>query len=147
MNSIQLSGFLGSDPETKYFESGSSVTEFSLGVHDFINGEKVTHWFQCKCWGENGQKFAEKFRKSSGAEVTGKVIQEHWGEGENKRSKHTVTVFNWSFPPNKKPEGESQGEDKAEVKRTFASKAEYDAWKAQQDAQQPAAAGNVKAPF
>lgn len=94
INTVVISGNLGADPEIKYFESGNSVTQFSLAVSGFSKGEKTTDWFDCKVWGKPGETIVNYCRKGSKVGITGKLTQEKWQspDGSN-RSKTVVTGF------------------------------------------------------
>lgn len=56
MNQIILIGRLTADPECRYFESGSNVTNFRIVV-DRIKpreGQPQTDYFSCEAWGKLG---------------------------------------------------------------------------------------------
>jgi single-strand DNA-binding protein len=67
---ITLIGNLGSDPEMRYLESGSPVTNFSLATNrKYTKDDKMqkeTIWFRISVWGrtaENCNTFLKKGRK------------------------------------------------------------------------------------
>lgn len=66
-NSLQLIGHLGADPETRFFESGSQVSRFTLYLNERYktNGEtqERTHRFNVEAWGKTAD-FVAKDRKS-----------------------------------------------------------------------------------
>tara|TARA_R110000787_G_scaffold57156_3_gene130797 strand:+ start:3046 stop:3420 length:375 start_codon:yes stop_codon:yes gene_type:complete len=78
MNQVFLIGNLGSDPETKKFESGTSVTELSLAVnrrYKSASGDKAeeTTWFRCKAWGKGGDIIQQYAKKGHKIAVTGRI--------------------------------------------------------------------------
>ena len=92
MNSINLVGRAGRDPEVKFFESGSTVAEVSLAVR----GQKKDEidWFNLKIWGKTAQIAADYVRKGSLIGISGRLTIEKWTDrtsGEE-RSKPVVVV-------------------------------------------------------
>ena len=71
-NSVRLIGHIGTDPETKEFESGKKVSRFSLATNEVYKnakGEKVkdTVWHNLVMWGKTAV-VAEKYLEK-GAEI------------------------------------------------------------------------------
>jgi single-strand DNA-binding protein len=70
LNRVQLIGYLGKDPETRYTPKGSTVTSFSMAVSRRWRGadgesKEATDWFNVEAWGKLGeicQKFLSKGR-------------------------------------------------------------------------------------
>ena len=87
MNQIILIGRLTADPECRYFESGSNVTNFRIAV-DRIKpreGQPQTDYFTCEAWGKLGEIVAEFTRLGHQIAVQGSVhIDSYEKEGETR---------------------------------------------------------------
>lgn len=68
-NLLFFNGYLSSDPEIQYFESGKNKTTFSLPLKHTKEDEPV--WLNCECWGSRGEEIAEKFKKGDEITVAG----------------------------------------------------------------------------
>ncbi|MGA1256069.1 MAG: single-stranded DNA-binding protein [Candidatus Nanopelagicaceae bacterium] len=114
MNSVNLVGRIGQEPEVKYFQSGSVVCEFSLAVSSWNGQEKVTNWIPCKVWGKTAQAVADFARKGEMLGISGEIRQETWTDkttGE-KKSKLVVVAANVDFlSPKPKTEQAQQADE------------------------------------
>ncbi|MCP9889101.1 single-stranded DNA-binding protein [Cyanobium sp. ATX 6A2] len=93
INTITLVGRAGRDPETRFFESGSVVTNLSLAVNR-PSREEEPDWFNLEIWGKQAQVAADYVRKGSLIGVIGRMTSEQWTDrntGE-RRSKPVVKV-------------------------------------------------------
>lgn len=107
MNSVNLTGRLGRDPELKTTNSGKSVTSFSLAVQD---GKDRTYWLPIVAWEKTADFICRYFRKGDGIEITGKVTERKYEDRDgNKRSVVEVVAMNVGFP-----QGKSSAENGAE---------------------------------
>lgn len=88
---IVLNGNLTKDPEIKYFESGKSITNFSIAVNGFKNGEKTVSFYNCKHW--DNEFVCEHYKKGQNITVIGYLKKEIY---ENKKKEvkinHNVIV-------------------------------------------------------
>jgi single-strand DNA-binding protein len=94
INTIALVGRAGRDPEVRYFESGSSVADFTLAVKRPRREEENPDWFNLKVWGKQAEVAADYVRKGSLLGITGSLAEERWTDrasGEE-RSKLVVRV-------------------------------------------------------
>lgn len=72
-------GNVGRDPETRYTQSGASVTSFSVAVSrrwkDKTSGEtkENTNWYNVSCWGAIGDTVVKFVKKGTQIMVTGTV--------------------------------------------------------------------------
>ena len=60
LNRVQLIGYLGKDPETRYTPKGAAVCSFSMAVSRrwrSADGEskEATDWFNVEAWGKLGE--------------------------------------------------------------------------------------------
>lgn len=74
VNSVELLGRLGKDPELRFTPSGSAVCEFSLATDRGGKGDdKVTDWHKVVAW-EKQAEIASKFlKKGSECHVRGEI--------------------------------------------------------------------------
>lgn len=60
LNRVQLIGYLGKDPETRFTPKGSTVTSFTVAVTRRWRGatgesKEATDWFNVEAWGKLGE--------------------------------------------------------------------------------------------
>ena len=85
INRIVLTGNLGQEPDFKYFESGSMMTTFSMGVKRYDTKEKkdVTDWYNVKTF----SKLGEYLKKGIKVAVDGVLQTDTWEkDGEKKKA-------------------------------------------------------------
>jgi single-strand DNA-binding protein len=94
INTITLIGRTGRDPETRFFESGSMVSNLTLAVNRPSRDDEEPDWFTLEIWGKQAQVAADYVRKGSLIGVVGRMTSERWTDrstGEQ-RSKPVVKV-------------------------------------------------------
>jgi len=93
-------GRLGKDPETKYFQSGSSVTTCRIAVNKpgaKRDDGQEPDWFKVEIWGDEGVAMADALKKGDLIDVTGRVKTESWqGQDGEERRQLTVTAEQWA---------------------------------------------------
>jgi single-strand DNA-binding protein len=94
-----IKGNLGKDPETKHFDSGSSVCNFSVAVSDsYLNktGEKVerTEWYNVVVWGKLAEISEKYLAKGDGVLIEGRMQTRSYED--NNGEKKYVTELNAS---------------------------------------------------
>ena len=102
MNSLNVIGRLAADPQTKYFESGSSITEFRIALDkgkDKQGKDLGAVWLSCKAWNKTGILIADYFKKGQMIALQGRLDQEEWEDRNtgDKRSKLLMTVDRLTF--------------------------------------------------
>lgn len=103
LNRITIIGRLTRDPELKYIQSGSAVTNFSIAtnrIYTTTNGDKKEEvsYFDCVAWGKLGEILAEYCQKGRRIAVEGRLQQRRWDDQEgNKRSKVEIIADNIQF--------------------------------------------------
>lgn len=98
VNNCQFTGRLAADPKVKYFDSGSMITEFRIGIRNGQdkNGNPKTVWLNCKAFqGKNelAEYVANNFVKGDLIHIpSGKLDQEEWIDKDTgkKRSGHVL---------------------------------------------------------
>ncbi len=99
INSVQISGNLGRNPEFK--QTGNGLATFSLAVNRFIprgNGQfdKQTSWFKCVAWGPVAEAARDKLAKGCRVMVQGRLEAHNW-TGPNGEVKTGVEIVVQSF--------------------------------------------------
>jgi single-strand DNA-binding protein len=107
VNQIILIGRLGNDPELKYLQSGTAVTNFSLATSEKYkkDGElqEVTTWHRVSAYGRLAEVSSNYLRKGSLAFVQGKLRNNTWEDSDgNKHSDLRVVVEKIAFLDPKK---------------------------------------------
>lgn len=89
LNRVQLIGYLGKDPESKFTPTGKKVCHFSVGVTQRwkAGGEmkEYTDWFNIEAWGRLGEVAQQYLKKGSLAFVEGRLKTDRYEDkGETK---------------------------------------------------------------
>ena len=77
INSINLVGRAGREPDVRYFESGSTVANFTLAVNR-IRKDDEPDWFNLEIWGKQAQIAADYVKKGSLIGITGSLKIDSW---------------------------------------------------------------------
>lgn len=85
LNRVQLIGYLGKDPESKFTPTGKKVCHFSLAVSNRWkdkNGEtkETTEWANIEAWGRLGEVCQEFLKKGSLIFVEGRLKTDKYEE-------------------------------------------------------------------
>ena len=88
INSVNLVGRAGRDPEVRYFESGTVVANLTMAVNR-RNRNDEPDWFNLEIWGKQAQVAADYVKKGSLIGITGSFKMDSWkdrntGEDRNK---------------------------------------------------------------
>jgi|688.fasta_scaffold943063_2 single-strand DNA-binding protein len=119
MNSVNIIGRLGRDPELRYTPAGKSVCELNLAV-DYGYGEnKKTAWLGVVLWEKTAEIAAQHLRKGDQCGISGFLCQDTWDDKETgkKQTKTKITAERLHFTGGKK---EDQSERPAAQERTSA---------------------------
>ena len=90
LNRVQLIGYLGRDPESKFTPTGKKVSQFSVGITNrwkSRDGEAkdYTEWVNIEAWGRLGEICQEYLKKGSLVFVEGRLKTDRYEEkGENR---------------------------------------------------------------
>ena len=77
INTINLVGRAGREPDVRYFESGSTVANFTIAVNRIGKGDEPD-WFNLEIWGKQAQIAADYVKKGSLVGITGSFKIESW---------------------------------------------------------------------
>lgn len=94
INVVTLVGRVGTDPEVKYFESGTVVCNLTLAVRRRSSRDDKPDWFNLELWGKTAEIAANYVRKGSLIGVSGALKLDHWQDRSSgaARSKPVVRV-------------------------------------------------------
>ena len=77
INTVNLVGRAGREPDVRYFESGSTVANFTLAVNRRTRDEEPD-WFNLEIWGKQAPVAADYVRKGSLIGITGSLKIDSW---------------------------------------------------------------------
>jgi single-strand DNA-binding protein len=97
-NYFELRGFVGNPPDVRFTPNGKTVATFSLYTKERwsdSSGEQreKTQRHQITAWGAQAEFAQQRLEKGTRVELTGRIDQQSWGEGESRQYK-TVLVAN-----------------------------------------------------
>jgi len=73
MQTIIISGNIGSDAVTRQTQKGDKITAFNVGAQQGWGDNKSTNWYRCNVWGDRGEKIAQYLLKGVKVFVTGEL--------------------------------------------------------------------------
>ncbi|MEW5867946.1 MAG: single-stranded DNA-binding protein [Chloroflexota bacterium] len=90
LNRVQLIGYLGRDPETRFTPTGKKVTQFSVAVSRRWRGaegesKERTDWFNVEAWGKLGETCQEYLHKGSLTYIEGRLQTDQYEQEGEKR--------------------------------------------------------------
>ena len=92
LNRVQLIGFLGKDPETRFTPTGKKACSFSIAVNrKWRSGEgelkAATDWFNIEVWGRQGEFCQQYLSKGRLVFIEGRLqIDRYEHEGTTRQS-------------------------------------------------------------
>jgi single-strand DNA-binding protein len=90
LNRVQLIGYLGRDPESKYTPTGKRVTDFPIAITHRWKGEdgetkEYTEWVNIEAWGRLAETCHEYLGKGSLVYVEGRLKTDRYeDQGEHR---------------------------------------------------------------
>jgi single-strand DNA-binding protein len=90
LNRVQLIGYLGKDPESKFTPTGKKVTQFSVAISNRWkskegDSKEYTEWVNIEAWGRLGEICSEYLKKGSLVFVEGRLKTDRYEDkGEAK---------------------------------------------------------------
>jgi single-strand DNA-binding protein len=119
LNRVQLIGYLGKDPESRFTPTGKAVAHFSLGVTQrWKSGDKSkesTEWVNVEAWGRLGEIAQQYLKKGSLVYLEGRLKTDKYEDkgGETKYFTKVVTQL-LQFLDKKQPDEASVEEEGAD---------------------------------
>ncbi len=92
INKVELLGRVGTDPEMKYTQKGTAVTNLRLATDRYRReGEDATDWHTVIVWGKAGEAVNQYVTKGQRIYVAGRLVQNTW-ENEDGQRRHRAEV-------------------------------------------------------
>ncbi len=87
LNSVQLIGRLGQDPNVQYSDTGTARTTFSVATNRTWTdadgqAQTETEWTRCVTWGKLAEIAAQFARRGSRVYVAGRLHTTHWEDAQ-----------------------------------------------------------------
>ena len=115
INSVNISGNIGQEPELRTTASGMHVLSFSMCVNARVkrNGEWTDkpNWVDVKVFGQRAESLSRYLDKGSHVTVSGRINQSTWERDGQKRSKLEVICEDIDFSGGKRQEQQAEDED------------------------------------
>lgn len=73
-----FNGFLSSDPEVKYFDSGKVVCNFSIPLKNKKDKEPV--WLNCETWNQKLVEYICNYKKNDEVTVIGYLLESKYND-------------------------------------------------------------------
>jgi len=94
-NKVSLIGRLGAQPEVVKFDSGRTLTRFSLATNEGYKNkdgewQDVTQWHNISAWGNTADLMAKLLNKGQEVIVEGKLVNNSYETKEGDRRYSTV---------------------------------------------------------
>ena len=89
LNRVQLIGYLGKDPESKFTPTGKKVAHFSIGITNRwksgAESKEHTEWVNIEVWGRLGEICQQYLKKGSLVYIEGRLKTDKYEDkGETK---------------------------------------------------------------
>jgi len=104
VNKVILIGNLGRDPETRFTNSGSSVTSFSIATTESFadksgTRQERTDWHNITVWGKQGEACAQYLKKGSPVYIEGRISYREYEakDGSGKRKATDIIAMRVQF--------------------------------------------------
>lgn len=78
MNSVQLVGRLGADPESRTANSGTAITNLRIATSRKYKGEEQTQWHRVVCFGKTAEVAAAHLSKGRQVGIEGRIEYRQW---------------------------------------------------------------------
>jgi|SRR5688572_2475135 len=97
LNRVQLIGYLGRDPESKYTPTGKRVTDFPIAITNRWKDEtgetkESTEWVNIEAWGRLAETCHEYLGKGSLVYVEGRMKTDRYEDQEGEHRYFTKVV-------------------------------------------------------
>lgn len=100
MNTVTITGRLGSDPELRFTPAGKAVCNIAVADSYRRKNEQTgqwedvgeTLWLRGSLWGKDAEDFAEKGRKGDKVVVIGRLTQRSWDDKQSGQKRTVVEL-------------------------------------------------------
>lgn len=113
MNSVNMIGHLGKDPELKHLQNGDALASFSLA---FDQGkDKDAGWVDVTVFGAQAENCAQYLSKGARVGVTGRLSYRTW-EKDGRTERKLEVIASWvDFPPKSEAPARAEARPQADA--------------------------------
>jgi single-strand DNA-binding protein len=98
LNNVQLIGFVGRDPETRYMTDGTAVVNFSLATSfKKRDGTEETEWHRIAAYERIAEIISEGVRKGSCVYIAGRLRTRKWEDDGKTRYATEIVAVSMQF--------------------------------------------------
>ncbi len=112
LNRIQLIGYLGRDPDSRFTPSGKRVTHFSLGITQrWRTGDESresTEWVNVEVWDRLAEICSEYLKKGSLVYIEGRIKTDKYEDNGSNRYFTKVVALQVQFLDRRQSDDEMQ---------------------------------------
>ena len=118
MNYVQIAGFLGADPETRFTSSGQKVTTLRVACNSRRSGKEETMWWRVTIWGEQFDRIMTYLKKGGAVMVYGEMSNPEIYTGKNGQPQTSLNMVahHISFSPFGRVKSQDQSQDQSQEK-------------------------------
>lgn len=116
MNSVNLAGRLGADPEIRQTNNGSMVCELRLATDE---GRDKTEWHTVIAWNQQAELCQQHLQKGRFITVSGRLQTRSWEQDGQRRYKTEVIAHRVGFGPRQDGGGQRQQRDDRGGRRDY----------------------------
>ena len=92
INKVELLGRVGTEPEMKYTQGGTAVTQLRLATdRRRQDGETEADWHSIVCWGKTAEAVNQYVGKGDRIYVAGRLVQNTW-EGDDGQRRYRTEI-------------------------------------------------------
>jgi single-strand DNA-binding protein len=91
MNSFNVIGRLGQDPELRFLPNGDAVLQFTVAFDSGYGDKKATTWMQCAMFGKRGEKVQQYLAKGNQVGLSGEIKLDEW-QGKDGTTQKTLKM-------------------------------------------------------
>ena len=92
INKVELLGRVGADPEMRYTQGGTAVTQLRLATDRVRKGgENDTDWHSIVVWDKLAEAVAQYVEKGQRLYVAGRLVQNSW-EGDDGQRRYRTEI-------------------------------------------------------
>ncbi|MBD2778624.1 single-stranded DNA-binding protein [Iningainema tapete] len=93
INIVTLIGRVGTDPDMKYFDSGSVKCKLTLAVNRRSRDHEHTDWFNLELWGKTAEVANSYVRKGKQIAVKGSLKFDTWSDRSTGANRSTPVIL------------------------------------------------------
>ena len=127
INKVELLGRVGADPEMKYTQSGTAITQLRLATDRHRqDGSVEADWHSVTCWAKLGEAVNQYVGKGDRLYVSGKLVQNSYETEDGQRRHRTeIHASEVVFLDSRNGNSSTRETDDAEVEEPVTAKSPF----------------------